>query len=93
MTQNGRRPALRGPLPTRPLVRLDRRAAEQLLRRDPSAHPNAPRLAEVLDEAAAPGRPGELTGRHAAVAAFRRAGRPSLPGRSRSGTGRPVCSP
>lgn len=55
----------------RPPPRLDRHAGELLLRRDPSARRLAPALAEVLEAAAAPGRPEELTGRPAAVAAFR----------------------
>jgi hypothetical protein len=55
----------------RPPPRLDRRAAEQLLRRDPSARNVHPGLAEILESAAAPGRADELTGRPAAVAAFR----------------------
>jgi hypothetical protein len=57
----------------RPPPRLDRRASELLLRRDPSARRLAPDLAEVLEAAAAPGRPDELSGGLAALAAFRAA--------------------
>jgi hypothetical protein len=55
----------------RPPRRLDGRAAEQLLRRDPAARHAHPGLAEILESAAAPGREDELTDRPAAVAAFR----------------------
>jgi hypothetical protein len=69
MTAHGSGPAARAPRPAHPGP--DRRATEQLLRRDPAARRNSPQLAALLDAAAAPGRPGELAGRSAALAAFR----------------------
>jgi hypothetical protein len=57
--------------------RTDRAAAERLLRGTPTAPATGPEpLASLLAAAAAPGRPDELAGEHAAVVAFRMAHRP-----------------
>jgi hypothetical protein len=83
MTEHGSGPGPGSPRPARP--GLDRRTAEQLLRRDPAVHGQAPQLAALLEAAAAPGNPRELAGRSAAVAAFRDVRRPgpAFPGHRR----------
>ncbi|HEX6967427.1 MAG TPA: hypothetical protein VF174_01170 [Micromonosporaceae bacterium] len=70
-----------------PRIRIDRKAAEQLLSRDPAAWHTSGRLAGLLAAATAPAHEDELAGESAAVAAFRAAahlgpvasaGRPSM---------------